>query len=116
VPAKDLRALPGRLTAAVDRLLTHIGVPAAARHGELAAMDEVRVGKTDSRSVLGSMAFLAAHAGEQLHDLPHRPGRTLGHVDAWLAEVPCGALGMATPADAAVRLLHSPTRLAGRRR
>jgi hypothetical protein len=116
VPARDLRGLPGRLTAAVDRLLAHIGVPDAARRSELDAMAEARVGKTNSRSVLGSMAFLAAHAGEQLHELPHRPGRTLAHVAAWLAEVPCGALGPGTPAGAALGLLRSPAGVAGRRR
>lgn len=116
MPAKDLRRLPVRLAAAVDRLLGYIGVPDAARRDELAAMGEARVAKTNSRSVLGSMAFLAVHAGEQLHDLPHRPGRTLGHVDAWLAEVPCGALGPGTPAAAALALLRPAARRGGRRR
>ncbi|HSJ07578.1 MAG TPA: hypothetical protein VK936_12810 [Longimicrobiales bacterium] len=116
VPARDLRSLPLRLVAAVDRLLAHIGVPDAARRDELAAMAEARVAKTNSRSVLGSMAFLAEQAGEQLHDLPHRPGRTLGHVDAWLAEVSCGVLELRTPAEAALDLLRGPARAAGRRR
>jgi hypothetical protein len=105
VPARDLASLPERMASALERLLAHLDVDARTRRAEIGAMAEARVARTDSRSVLGSMSHLAERAHAELCELPHRPGRSLDHVNVWLANEPCGALDHGTPADAALRLL-----------
>lgn len=106
VPARDLKKLPARLADAVDRLLDHLEVPHAIRSTEVAAMADARTAVTNSRIVLRSMQDIAVQADGQLYDLPHRPGRQLDHVNVWLAHVPLGPLGYATPGEAALRLLE----------
>jgi hypothetical protein len=109
VPARDLGSLHGRMADTLDRLLEHLGAGAAARRAEVAAMREVRVARTDSRRVLGSMTHLAGLAWEELCELPHRPGRTLHHVNARLAAESLAALGYAAPGDRALRVLAART-------
>lgn len=107
MPARDLPQLPDRLAAAVTRVLTDLGVADDVATREAAAMDRIVVTTTNSRAVLGSMNNMAVHADAQLYDLPHRPGRELQHVNAWLAQVPCAPLGYETPGETARRLLES---------
>jgi hypothetical protein len=105
VPARDPARLPERVASALDALLRHLGVAADVRSAEIAAMAAVKVAPTNSRPVLGSMTHIAGLAYAELYDMPHRPGRTLHHVNAWLAAEPNARLELATPADAALRLL-----------
>lgn len=107
MPARDLPGLPARLAAAVGQVLTDIGAVVDRVGCEVAAMDRFVVTTTNSRAVLGSMNDMAAQADAQLYDLPHRPGRQLHHVNAWLAQVPCAPLDYATPAETARHLLES---------
>ncbi len=55
VPAKNLSALPGRLTGAVAAMLAELRVAPAAIERERRAMDVHRIAPTASRRVLGSM-------------------------------------------------------------
>jgi hypothetical protein len=114
VPARDPGGLPGRIADATDRLLAAIGAPASARRREVRRMAELRVAPTNSRAVLGSMAALAQQAHWELLELSYRPGRTLDHVNVWLAGQPCRPLGLRPPADEALRLLRAVTRSARR--
>jgi hypothetical protein len=91
----------------VGRVLIDIGVADDMTAREVAAMDRIVVTTTNSRAVLGSMNDMAVQADEQLYDLPYRPGRELHYVNAWLAQVPCGPLAYATPAETARHLLES---------
>jgi len=55
VPAREARDIGHRLRDAVGELLVAIGVPSALVAQETAAMEEIRVGATASRAVLGCM-------------------------------------------------------------
>ena len=55
VPARDTGHLGPRLRDAVSELLLAIGVPAAAVQSEAQAMDQMAIGATASRAVLGCM-------------------------------------------------------------
>ena len=86
-------------TAAVD-MLRRLGVPEAVVEAERREMAEVRIGKTMSRQVLGSMTdftyLMDGYRGDPLD---------LESIALRLADAPCGPLGMRRPADVAVELL-----------
>jgi hypothetical protein len=101
VPARDLGQLPNRITAALDTLLTHIGVPARERTREMDLMQDVSIAPTNSASVLSTMTDIAFSAYDELYDLPFRPGRTLAHVDLTLSALPLRFAGYRTTAELA---------------
>lgn len=105
VPARDLVLLPARLAESAGRLFVLIGVPARARLAEVRRLHEARIAPTDDRSVTASLNDAARRAYEELYDLPHRPGRTLDHINLLLARTPLAALGLHSAADVTLDLL-----------
>jgi hypothetical protein len=105
VEARNVPALPDRLSNAVAAVLRDIGVGQAAAAAEIRLMTAPRVAPTADRRVLGSMTALRAEADWELRDLAFRPGRTLHYVNVRLATTPCGLLDYAAPAEVALRLL-----------
>jgi hypothetical protein len=61
VTAKDLKALPKRLTEAVQHMLTRIGVPENLVQQELQEMSQSNFAKTENRKVLGSLNDFMFH-------------------------------------------------------
>ena len=103
LPAKDVRhSLPLALPGAVGSLLHGLGVPATQVRAELEAMRDVTIGKTVSRSVLGSMNDFVFAIQCRLDDEPAVPFDELA---SWLSETPCSPLGYDSPRSAATRLL-----------
>jgi hypothetical protein len=82
-------------------MLVLLGVPTAEIERELAEMvDDVRIGRTASRTILGAM-------NDFLRMLSYRrPGTSPLQVSRELAEAPCGPLGMRSPDDVAPELLR----------
>ena len=84
LPALDLRkSLVTNLCQAVDLLLQELGVDALRAATEVEAMREVRIGRTVSRSVLGSMNDVSRLLEWDLHD-----GRPPMEIMLRLATVP----------------------------
>lgn len=103
LPAKDAKSLPGRLSDAVCVVLGHLGIEPAAIERERAEMGQVQVGRTASRSVLGSLNdfMFQLHVGLDVH-----PGRSLIEQSLRLAKTPCKPIEYASP-EAATRALFS---------
>ncbi len=94
VPAREARTLPERIPVALGRALAQLGVSPPAIDREVQAMAGLRIGKTASRTVLGSMndfrQMMMAHPW---------PPRSLTAFSLELAEAPCGPIGMRSPDD-----------------
>ncbi len=102
VPARDAKSLIPRFRVALGAMLLALDVRPAAVERELQAMDGVAVGKTRSRTVLGSMNdFIRMSKGH-----PWRP-RSLEELSLELACAPCGPIGMKSPDDLTRALLNS---------
>jgi hypothetical protein len=90
VPARDVRALPDRLSALVESRLRRCGIEPQVIGRELQAMHAVAVAPTVDRSVLGIMVDFAKAIPYYLE-----PGRWAGQaltvVEERLAETPCHA-------------------------
>lgn len=90
VPARDVRALPGRLSHIVANRLARMDVPAGTIKAEAEAMAPVLVEPTLDRSILGIMVEFA-------RALPYYPAfgqfdeTRLPSIEDWLAETPCHA-------------------------
>ena len=92
--------LVSRFSAAAAGMLLRLGVLATIVEDELREMAEVRIGKTASRQVLGSMTDFA-----YLMDAYRRDPLDLHAIALRLAATPCGPLGMKHPADAPAEML-----------
>lgn len=87
-PARDVRALPGRLAELVAGRLARLEVRARIIEAELRAMERVQVAKTCDRSVLGTMVDFAKAVPFYLNPAaPEEPG--LRVAEAKLEEMPC---------------------------
>jgi hypothetical protein len=101
VPAREARTLVDRFKVSLREVLSRLGADVAAIDRELAEMERLRLGKTASRQVLGSMtdfAFMLEASAS---------GTFLIDDSLWLAQTPCGPIGMKSPRDVAVGLLRS---------
>lgn len=106
--ARGLRDFPAEFPRHVREVLLAIGVPAGAADRECGRMGEVAFGPTRSRSVLGTLNDFATMLKFSWGD---RPDAILFDWSLWLAETPCGPLGMRRPRDVARELLSRPERL-----
>ena len=102
VPVKTLKTALDRHIASLHDLLEDLGVPRPIIQAELDEMRERAVAKTQSRSVLASMRDLALNARWILAEAPRASPLEISRE---LAQVPCGPLAMAFPAEAAIGLL-----------
>ena len=98
VPARTLIA---RFQAATVEMLLCLGVPAAAIEAERREMEEVRVGKTASRQVLGSMNDFAFMM-DYFTDI-----RSFGDMAARLASTPCSPIRGKYPLDVALEMMSA---------
>jgi hypothetical protein len=101
VKSELARALPEALAA----VLAAIGVAEAAAKREQAEMREHVVGKTASRTVLGSMNDFAVAVEYAIRG--SRPVESLLELELFLAETPCSPLGYERPMGVARRLLEA---------
>ena len=92
--------LVSRFSAAAAGMLLRLGVLATIVEDELREMAEVRIGKTASRQVLGSMTDFA-----YLLDGHRKDEMDLEGLAMRLAATPCGPIGMNHPAHVAVEML-----------
>lgn len=90
VPARDVRALPTRLTEIVAKRLARLGVRASLIQAEQSAMHPVVIGPTIDRSVLGIMVDFAKGAPYYL-EVGNWDDSSLDMVEDRLAETPCHA-------------------------
>lgn len=100
IPAKGTESVAVRVTAAVGEMLRGIGVPDTAVKAELAAMVDVTISTTASRTVLGSMNDFAFMLESHL-----AYGDSLVETALKLADAPCSPIGMKSPREATVELL-----------
>ena len=107
-PAKALPGLPQRLRDELGWLLRAFGIGAMAIAKELAAMETVRVDRTESRSVLASMNQLTFDACAAF-DVPGRDIVDLDQLALRLSGTPCKRLGYSFPAERACALFEVPT-------
>jgi len=109
LPARDAKSLPRRLSDAVCVVLCHLGIESAAIERERAEMGTVQVGRTASRSVLGSLNdfMFQLQVG-----LDVSAERSLVEQSLWLAETPCKPLEYASPDRATQALFASSAILA----
>jgi len=102
VPARALARLVPDFREAVLALLGRLGVPAWVLQFEREQLAEVAIGRTASRSVLGSMNDFAVQGRWYVRS---RPGTDLIAMALELAGAPCGPLQYNRPKDAARALL-----------
>jgi hypothetical protein len=102
VPASPASTLVERFQAAAGAILVRVGVPASVVEHELREMVDVRIGKTASRQVLGSMTDFA-----YLMDAYRRDPLDLEAIAMRLAATPCSPIGMQHPADVALEMLRA---------
>lgn len=101
IPARDAGHLVPRLRDAVGTMLRALDVPETLVAAEMSAMTDAVIGKTASRSILGS-----------INDFTHMldaylDGRPLLAVSLHLAECPCGSLRGNAPRDATIQAFSS---------
>ena len=97
VPARDSRTLVQRICAALEPMLTTIGVPADEATAECGAMQHWAVGKMANRRVLGSLNDLAFQLQVGLLNIPDR---TLLAQSLWLAKTPLKIIDYGAPDQA----------------
>ena len=103
LPAKEAPTLVPRFRDALAELLARLGVPPAEIERERAEMADVRIGRTASRQILGSM-------NDFLRMLSYRsPRRSLLDESRQLAQAPCGPIDMRSPDDLTVEMLRHCT-------
>lgn len=94
VPAREASTFLERAPAALADVLLRLDVRPAVIEQEVAAMVGGSIGRTASRRVLGTMNdFLG-----MMRSHPWPPP-SLTELALWLAESPCGPIGMASPDD-----------------
>ena len=102
VPVKTLKTALDRHIASLHDLLQDLGVPPPIIRAELDEMEERRVAKTQSRSVLASMGDLALKVRWILAEAP---GATPPEISNDLARIQSGPPAMTYPAEVAIGLL-----------
>jgi len=102
VPFKTIKTVTERHLVALRDLLEALGLDPSTIDAELNEMHSHRIGKTQSRSALGSMRDLALNAWWIIES---NPQASMLEIAYQLAEVPCGPLGMAYPREVAAALL-----------
>jgi len=103
--ARDLDNLVPRFLNDLAEVLRALKVPTAKIDREIEQMQPIYFGRTNSRSVLGSMNDYVQNFRFML-DL--RPGNTLFDWSLHFAETPCGAVGYDQPKTLAPQLLNNP--------
>jgi hypothetical protein len=111
VEARKIGSFEDRFRRALADLLHDIGVPVENIQRELAEMRELFYGRTNNRSVLGTMNdftfFLRVALSEE-------PDKSLPELALELSEILCGPLGYGRPRDVARSLLAmAPERAEG---
>lgn len=100
--AKGAEPIEVRLAARVGETLRAIGIPDPIIKAELAAMSEVTISTTASRSVLGSMNDFAFMLDSHLSY-----GESFSDAALKLAEAPCSPIEMMSPRSVTIELLSS---------
>jgi hypothetical protein len=103
--ARDLDNLVPRFMRQLDDVLSALGVRQELINRELSLMEPLYFGRTNSRSVLGTMNDFVQMFKYMLPD-----GQNLTVLD-WslqLAKAPCGPIGMESPNRLTRRLLENP--------
>ncbi len=103
VPSIPGSTLVTRFQKATADVLLALGVPAAAVTAELREMGDARIGRTESRQVLGSMNEFA-----YLMDAFREDPVPLTEAAAKLAKVPCSAIDWRHPTDVVLEILSRP--------
>ncbi|MFN9449461.1 MAG: DUF6933 domain-containing protein [Rubrivivax sp.] len=104
VTAKDPRALPVRLTQAVEAMLAAIGVPQQLVRAEVREMSESCFAKTESRKLLGSLNDFMFHLRD---GCASDTSLSLEERALQLANMPCGAIEFAFPSEQALSLFKA---------
>lgn len=94
VQAREARTLAERFPLALARVLAALQVPPSAIEREVAAMASLRIGKTVSRQVLGTMNDF-----RRMMPSYGWPPSSFAALSLHLAEAPCGPIGMRSPDD-----------------
>ena len=102
VPFKTVKTVTDRHIVALRELLEELGLDPSLIGAELNEMQSRSIGKTQSRSALGSMRDLAINAW---WFIDRNPQASMLEIAYQLAEVPCGPLGMAYPREVAATLM-----------
>ena len=102
VPFKTIKTVTERHLVALRDLLTALGMDRAIIDAELNEMQIHSIGKTQSRSVLGSMRDLALNAWSVIET---NPQASILDISYQLSEILCGPIGMAHPREIAEALL-----------
>ena len=90
--ATEAKSLAKRLPEAVFDVLKALSIPWTAVDREIREMQEAAVGRTANRRVLGILNEFSYAAPYRLAE-----GASLVDVALWLAETPCGPIGMNFP-------------------
>jgi len=103
--ARDLDDLVPRFMRQLDKMISALGVRQGLIDRELSQMEPIHFGRTNSRSVLGTMNDFVQMFKYMLPD-----GQDLSLLD-WslqLAKAPCGPIDMESPNRLTQRLLENP--------
>jgi hypothetical protein len=101
VPVTPTDVLLRGFRKALADVLMKLGVRESAILAELREMDDVRLTRTTSRQIVGSMTDFAHLAGA------YPDAKDLTEVALKLADAPCGPIGMRSPGRVAKELLEA---------
>jgi hypothetical protein len=99
IPAKEGRTLAQRLARALEPVLVSLDLPAEEVVAECRAMQDVAIGRTTNRRVLGSLNELAFQLEVGLRATPER---SLLEHSLWLARTPMKVIDYGAPDQATV--------------
>jgi len=104
VPLAPANTVHTRLAQSLLPVLQEINTPPQVIAEELAALSQLRICKTQNRSLLGSQNELVFHADVRM---ANQPQFTLSYLSRWLGEMPMKAIGFTSPLEKCKELLGS---------
>lgn len=105
MPGRDVKHLTRNFPAALESVLSRLGIDQAAVEREDAASQEGIIATTNSRSLLGTINDFSSMLRYRLHD---EQEADLVELALWLSHTPVGPLGPGWPDEITRQLLEQP--------
>ena len=113
IPARESDNLAGLFQIRVANLLGMIGISYTAIVAEISHYDQIQIGKTANKSLLGSMNNFAQMYQYKAEEFTDGGFLSLSNAELDMSEVPCKSLKFASPDMVARELLDETGRYAG---
>jgi hypothetical protein len=111
IPVWESKNLAQLFRLRVANLLGLIGVHPKAITNEISHYDQVRYGKTASRTILGSMNDFAWHYQIKAEETKGNADLSLSKVELEMSQMPCKPIDYRFPSEVAIELLNNRQRM-----